>query len=116
MSQIFEYSKRIAVSPLNVSGALRVLKYLADRGIIDSHEAQGDLAKRMSVDSDLLKSIIDMLLSYGILRRKSVRELKITNREQVLETIHSLEEFFSDKVVVPDGYKCSFFSSLLEVA
>ncbi|MEM2648070.1 MAG: hypothetical protein QXS10_03240 [Candidatus Bathyarchaeia archaeon] len=59
------------------------------------------------MDSSFLSSIIDMLLRYGILRRKSVHEFEFADKEQVLETISSLEEFFSDKVVIPEGYKYS---------
>jgi len=106
---------------LDVSGAFRVLKDLVGRGILDSREPY-DLSKKIGVDSSFLGNIIDMLLRYGILRRKSVHEFEVADKEQVLEAISSLEKLFSDKVVVPGGYiplmlgrkKKSF--SLLEVA
>ena len=108
MNQLSEYLKRIVVFSLDVSGAFRVLKDLVGRGILDSREIY-DLSKKIGVDSSFLSSIIDMLLKYGMLRRKSVHEFEFADKGQVLEAISSLEEFFSDKVVIPEGYKCSIW-------
>ncbi|MEM3955270.1 MAG: hypothetical protein QW424_00770 [Candidatus Bathyarchaeia archaeon] len=108
MNQLSEYLERIVVFSLDVSGAFRVLKDLVGRGILDSREIY-DLSKKIGVDSSFLSSIIDMLLKYGILRRKSVHEFEFADKGQVLEAISSLEEFFSDKVVIPEGYKCSIW-------
>jgi len=108
LNQLSEYLKRIVVFSLDVSGAFRVLKDLVGRGILDSREIY-DLSKKIGVDSSFLSSIIDMLLKYGMLRRKSVHEFEFADKGQVLEAISSLEEFFSDKVVIPEGYKCSIW-------
>jgi len=108
LNQLSEYLKRIVVFSLDVSGAFRVLKDLVGRGILDSRELY-DLSKKIGVDSSFLSSIIDMLLRYGMLRRKSVHEFEFADKGQVLEAISSLEEFFSDKVVIPEGYKCSIW-------
>lgn len=104
MSQIFEHLKKVAIFSLNVDGALKVLKDLASVGMLDSRASYEDLSKRMGVSRDFLNSVIDMLLSRGILRRKGIREFEVTNKEQVLEAIGSLEKFFSDNVVVLDDY------------
>ncbi|MEM4467814.1 MAG: hypothetical protein QXS32_01965 [Candidatus Nezhaarchaeales archaeon] len=103
MSQLSEYLKRIVVVSLNVSGMLGFLKDLANKGVLDSLKLY-DLLKKAGFHSHPY-GIIDMLLRYGILRRRRVHEFEVVNKEKVLEIINSLEEFFSDKVVVPDGYQ-----------
>ncbi|MEM2293285.1 MAG: hypothetical protein QXX41_08415 [Nitrososphaerota archaeon] len=108
MSQVYEKLKKIIVPLLEVDNAIRVLRDLASRGILDSRVLQENLSKSMSVETDFIRKTISMLIEHGILRRKSVFEFEIVDKERVLEAIDALEKYLSDKVIAPDGYLMLF--------
>lgn len=57
MNQIFGHLKRIVVFSLDVSGAFKVLKDLASRGIFDLREPYEDISRRIGVGRYLLNEV-----------------------------------------------------------
>ena len=98
--------KHVVVSGVRVNLALKLFRLLAESTPCDLDDFKKAVEKKLGLRgiSPTLLHLIDSLVSRGLLVRGKLREFELINKVELLKAVGVLEDYLSDKLVVPNGF------------